>query len=86
MPEEFMLVLAIASVTTMFAVIAIAFQAGSVFRARAVAMHEAEYRRLVQEATEAQRRVSESLDHAIAEIAALRGRAESMERLLQEVG
>ncbi len=84
MPEEFIPLAGFTALAAIFMTIAV--QLGGVFRTRATSAHEAEYRRLVQEATDAQRRVSESLDRAVAEIAALRTRAESMERLLQEVG
>lgn len=79
-----MIVLGISALSA--AAVGIAIQIASVFRARAVALHETEYRRLVTEANEAQRRVSEALERAVAEISTLRTRAESMERLLQEVG
>lgn len=75
------LFLAIAAVFITFAV-----QMGRVFRARAGAVHETEYRELLRQSNEAHARVSESLDRAVSEIAALRMRVESTERLLQEVG
>lgn len=68
------------------AAVGVAMQIASVFRARSATTHEFEYRQLVVEANEAQRRVAEALDRAVAEISTLRTRAESMERLLQEVG
>lgn len=86
MPEEIAMVLAITSICAGVAAIVAAVQLGSVFRARAAAAHEIEYRDLLRQANEAQHRVSESLDRAVAEIAQLRSRSESMERLLQEVG
>lgn len=75
------LFMAIAAVCITFAV-----QMGRVFRARAAAMHETEYRELLRQSNEAHARVAESLDRAVAEIASLRARIESTERLLQEVG
>jgi len=67
-------------------VIMVAVQIAGVFKTRAMSAHDTEYRQLLREANEAQNRVSESLDRAVAEIAALRTRIESTERLLQEVG
>lgn len=42
--------------------------------------------KLVHESNEAQQRMAQALDAAVAEIKSLRTRAESMEKLLQEVG
>lgn len=63
-----------------------AIQVAGVFKARAAAAHETEYRELLRQSNEAHAKVTESLDRAVAEIAALRTRIESTERLLQEVG
>ncbi|MEI6665616.1 MAG: hypothetical protein WCL53_05630 [Chloroflexota bacterium] len=68
------------------AVIAIAIQIGRVARVRASSTHEAVYQQLVRESNEAQQRMAQALDAAVAEIKSLRTRAESMEKLLQEVG
>jgi hypothetical protein len=75
----------------MFAAIAVIFctmavQLGGVRKARAQAQYEAEYRELLRQSNEAQTRMSEVLDRAVTEIAALRTRVESTERLLQDVG
>ena len=84
MPFEFVPLAAFAAVAAVCMTIAV--QMGEVFRARANSAHELEYRRLLEESNAAQTRMAESLDRAVAEIAVLRTRAESMERLLQEVG
>ncbi len=84
MPEELMVTIGIIAICA--AAVGVAMQIGGVFRARAMAAHEFEYRQLVVEANDAQRRMAEALDRAVAEISTLRTRAESMERLLQEVG
>ncbi len=67
-------------------VMIVATQAAAVLKTRAVSAHDAEYRQLLREVNEAQQRVAESLDRTVAEIASLRTRIESTERLLQEVG
>lgn len=66
--------------------IVIAVQVAGVFKARAAGAHAIAYQQLVRETNEAQIRVAEALDRAVSEIASLRTRAESMERLLQDVG
>lgn len=78
------LVILFLSIAAVF--ITFAIQLGRVMRARAANAHDEEYRQLLRESNEAHARVSESLDRTVAEIASLRARIESTERLLQEVG
>ncbi len=84
MPEELMVVLGTSAICA--AAFGIAAQLASVFRARAAAAAQFEYRQLVHDANDAQRRVSEALDRAMDELGSLRARTESMERLLKDVG
>lgn len=84
MPEELMIVLGTSALCA--AAFGVAAQVASVFRARAAAIQQFEYRQLVHDANDAHRQVTEALDRAMEEIGALRARTESMERLLKEVG
>lgn len=87
MTDFFVFVLAMFGISVgAFVVLSIARQVTEALKARAAGTHGADYRRLLEETNDAQRRVVEALDHAVAEISTLRTRAESMERLLQEVG
>lgn len=67
-------------------VVVVSIQVAATWRARMSVAREDAYRRLAEQATNAQQETSRQLAAATAELATIRERTTSLERLLKEVG
>jgi hypothetical protein len=64
----------------------VVWQIFATWRARMSVAREEAYRKLAEDATEAQRRTSDWIEKATVELAELRQRTAELERILKEVG
>jgi Na+/phosphate symporter len=78
--------IAIAGIAFVFGLVMLAFwQIAATWRARMTVAREEAYRRLAEEATQAQRRTADSLAQAVEELARIGQSTADMQRLLREV-
>jgi uncharacterized membrane protein len=70
----------------MAAVIVLVWQGFVTWRARMSVAREEAYRKLAEQATEAQSRTADCLEKALTELTELRQRTAELERILKEVG
>ena len=79
--------IAIAGILLVIAVAVVAIiQIFATARARASAQREAAYRKLAEEATDAQRRMADGLEHATTDLTDIRQRTAEIERMIKQVG
>lgn len=78
--------IAIVSIAFLFGgIVVVIWQLFATWRARMLVAREEAYRKLAEQATEAQTRTAEAMEKAAAELALIREATNEMQRLLREV-
>lgn len=70
---------------TLVIVVVVIIQLAATWRARMSVVREEAYRRLAEEATQAQQKTSQQMERVLAELTELRERTSQMQRVLKEV-